>query len=578
MASDGWGDDGWGDSGDAAASDGWGDSGGFGGGDVGEKSACFKCGEEGHRKADCPSAGGDGNTKRGGCFKCKSEDHMSRDCDKPDVCRRCGEEGHRARDCEKPEETRVVEGEDGQKREIYVPTEVADDDLFKAGISQGINFDKYENIKVKCTGDNVPPPIKSFQSAGLRTLLNENVLKSGYTKPTPVQKHAIPCILQKRDLMACAQTGSGKTAAFLLPILHSLLEDGCDSHSGECPQKPQAVVVAPTRELAIQIKDEARKFSSSSVMRCVVAYGGTSSGFQLSVLMRGCNVLIATPGRLMDFVDRGKVSFEEVRYLVLDEADRMLDMGFLPEITRITSSAGMPRKGERQTLMFSATFPDEVQNLAKDHLSDYLFLVVGMVGAACDDVTQVVLPVDKFSKRETLTGILNDVGTNRTMIFVEKKKDADFLATFLSGEGLPATSIHGDRLQREREEALADFRSGRRPIIVCTGVASRGLDIKDVQHVINYDLPKDIDEYVHRIGRTGRVGNTGKATSFFDPARSEDCGVAPALVSILKNAHQEVPDFLAAVGAGGADLAGTFGGHDIRGEENAVAATEEEEW
>jgi len=587
MADDGWGtsngDAGWGDSGGAATDGGWGAG---GGGDAGgsdekpqRKRGCFNCGEEGHRKDECtePPKEREGGDRPKGCFRCKAEDHISKDCPLPETCRRCGQEGHRVAECSEPEKTRVVEGDDGTKREIYVPTETAEDQLFGSGVSQGINFDKYEKIKVKLSGENAPAPLKTFEDAQLRSLLQDNVKKSGYSKPTPVQKYAIPIIKAKRDMMACAQTGSGKTAAFLLPILHQLLEDGADSNAGACPQKPQAVIVAPTRELAIQIKDEARKFSSSSVLKCVVAYGGTSTGFQINTLMRGCNVLIATPGRLMDFVEKGKVSFEDVRYLVLDEADRMLDMGFLPEVTRITSSGGMPGKGERQTLMFSATFADEVQNLAKDLLNDYLFLAVGMVGAACDDVTQVVWEVDKFAKRDKLVEIVRDVGTNRTMVFVETKKNADFIATYLSGEGLPATSIHGDRLQREREEALGDFKAGRMPIIVCTGVASRGLDIKDVKHVVNYDLPKEVDEYVHRIGRTGRLGNTGKATSFFDSGRSEDQNIAPHLVTILSNAQQEVPDFLANFGAGGGEFGGdgAFAAKDIRG---GAAEAQEEEW
>jgi len=279
----------------------------------------------------------------------------------------------------------------------------------------------------------------------------------------------------------------------------------------------------------------------------------------------------------MDFVDKGKISFESVKYLVLDEADRMLDMGFLPEITRITSSGNMPGKGERQTLMFSATFPEQVQVLAFDLLKDYLFLTIGVVGGACDDVEQKVYEVDKFAKREKLMEILQNVGTDRTMVFVETKKNADFLATYLCGEGLPATSIHGDRLQREREEALRDFKSGRMPILVATGVASRGLDIKEVKHVVNYDLPKEIEEYVHRIGRTGRLGNTGKATSFFDPGRSEDQGIAPSLAKILSDAQQEVPDFLSGGCAGGGSVGGGFGGKDIR----AGAASnvdDEEDW
>jgi len=573
----------WGSGGDTWGAGG--DDGGFGGDDGGaeekpKNKGCFNCGEEGHRKSDCPNPakeGGDRPERPKGCFKCGSEEHKASECEKPDVCRRCGEEGHMSKECENEMKTQTKTMEDGTVKEYYVPKEQEEDKLFDSGITQGINFAKYDKISVQVTGENKVAPVKTFAEVNLRKLLMDNVTKAGYTVPTPIQKYGLPTILAKRDLMACAQTGSGKTAAFLLPILHRLLEDGCETNAGDCPQKPQAVIVAPTRELAIQIKDEARKFSAGSVLKCVVAYGGTSTMFQLSTLFKGCNVLIATPGRLMDFVDKGKVSFEDVKYLVLDEADRMLDMGFMPDITRICESAQMPAKGERQTLMFSATFADEVQTLAKDMLHDYLFAVVGMVGGACDDVTQSVLEVDKFAKRDKLKEILQEVGTDRTMVFVETKKNADFLATFLCCEGLPATSIHGDRLQREREEALGDFKSGKRPIIVCTGVASRGLDIKDVKHVINYDLPKEIDEYVHRIGRTGRVGNTGKATSFFDASRSEDSGMASALVDILSKAQQEVPDFLAAFGSGGGAGGmdgGTFGATDIRG----GAAAADDDW
>ena len=278
------------------------------------KSGCFKCGEEGHRKSECPKAG--------------------------------DEEPRRPKVDWNEAKTHTITKEDGTTQEIYIPTEVADDDLFQQGISSGINFDKFDKIpvstynffkvqlsvsffiflQVKCSGDNAPPPAASFESMGLRQILRDNIEKSGYKRPTPIQKYAIPIIANKRDLMACAQTGSGKTAAFLLPILHNILEDECDPHSGDCPQKPQAVVVAPTRELALQIKEEARKFALQSVAKAVVAYGGTSTGFQMSQLFKGCNVLIATPGRLMDFVEKGKVSFEDCRYLVLDEADRMLDM------------------------------------------------------------------------------------------------------------------------------------------------------------------------------------------------------------------------------------------------------------
>merc|ERR1712141_247960 len=235
-----------------------------------------------------------------------------------------------------------------------------------------------------------------------------------------------------------------------------------------------------------------------------------------------------------------------------------------PDITKIACHTPMPKKGERRTLMFSATFPDTVQHMALDFLQDYLFLTIGIVGGASKDVAQKFVECEKFKKREALIEILKDVGTDRTLVFVETKRNADFLASILSNEGFPTTSIHGDRLQREREEALRDFKTGRMPILVATAVAARGLDIKGVSHVVNYDLPKTIDEYVHRIGRTGRVGNTGKATSFFDPGENADiCG---DLMKILSECQQEVPDFLKNGGSGGGMGGdGGFGGVDIRG-------------
>jgi len=287
----------------------------------------------------------------------------------------------------------------------------------------------------------------------------------------------------------------------------------------------------------------------------VVAYGGTSVFYQASQLQRGCNILVATPGRLLDFVEKGRVSLSNCKFLVLDEADRMLDMGFMPEIQKMVEDPNMPKKapeGERQTLMFSATFPDEVQESAQEFLHDYLFVTIGLVGGACSDVRQEFHEVPKFEKRTKLEELMQDPERDpkeRTLIFVQTKKNADFLATYLSGEGLPTTSIHGDRLQREREEALFDFRTGDKPILVATAVAARGLDIPNVAHVINYDMPDDVDEYVHRIGRTGRVGNLGKATSFVDPEGDGD--VMPKLVDMLTKVGVEVPEFLGEGGSGG---------------------------
>jgi len=445
--------------------------------------------------------------------------------------------------------------EEGKIREIYVPQEEGDDTLFQHGITSGINFSKYSKIPIKVTGENVPPGISSFASAGLRQILVDNISKSGYKEPTPVQKRTLPIVMAGRDVMACAQTGSGKTAAFLLPIIHKLIEEQADGKAGAACQEPQCVVITPTRELAIQIKDEARKFALGSMIKSVVAYGGTSVGFQLSTLVKGCNILICTPGRMLDFVDKGKVSFASLKYLVLDEADRMLDMGFMPDIQRCVSNPTMPKKGDRQTLMFSATFPDEVQRSASDFLTkDYLFVTVGVVGGACSDVAQTFYQMTRFEKRDKLKEILEEGDPkDMTLVFVKTKKNADFIASFLSGEGFPATSIHGDRLQREREEALHDFKSGRMSILVATAVAARGLDIRGVAHVVNYDMPEDIDEYVHRIGRTGRVGNLGRATSFWET--DADDKIAGPLLKILTDCGQEVPDFLsgASCGDAGAD-------------------------
>nr|AAL87142.1 DEAD box RNA helicase Vasa [Pantodon buchholzi] len=343
--------------------------------------------------------------------------------------------------------------------------------------------------------------------------------------------------------MACAQTGSGKTAAFLLPILQQLMTSGVASSRFSEVQEPEAIVVAPTRELINQIYLEARKFAFGTCVRPVVVYGGTSTMYTIREVLKGCNILCGTPGRLLDIIGRGKVGLNKLRYLVLDEADRMLDMGFEPDMRRLVASPGMPPKEERQTLMFSATYPEDIQRLAADFLKrDYLFLVVGQVGGACNDVEQHVVEVSQYSKREQLVEILRTTGNERTMVFVETKRKADFIATFLCQEQISTTSIHGDREQREREQALGDFRSGKCPVLVATSVAARGLDIEHVQHVVNFDLPSTIDEYVHRIGRTGRCGNTGKAISFFDP--EADAPLARSLVKILSGAQQEVPKWL----------------------------------
>uniref|UniRef100_A0AAY4E2N8 RNA helicase n=1 Tax=Denticeps clupeoides TaxID=299321 RepID=A0AAY4E2N8_9TELE len=430
------------------------------------------------------------------------------------------------------------------------PNERLELELF-SGSNTGINFEKYDDIPVEATGSNSPPHIESFHDVDMGEIIMGNITLSRYTRPTPVQKYAIPIIKAQRDLMACAQTGSGKTAAFLLPVLSQIYTEGPgealqaakdNGKYGRRKQYPLSLVLAPTRELALQIYDEARKFAYRSRVRPCVVYGGADIGQQIRDLERGCHLLVATPGRLVDMMERGKIGLDYCKYLVLDEADRMLDMGFEPQIRRIVEQDTMPQKGIRHTMMFSATFPKEIQILARDFLEEYIFLAVGRVGSTSENITQKVVWVEESDKRSFLLDLLNATGKDSlTLVFVETKKGADALEDFLYREGYACTSIHGDRSQRDREEALHQFRSGRCPIMVATAVAARGLDISNVKHVINFDLPSDIEEYVHRIGRTGRVGNLGLATSFYNDKNNN---ITKDLLDILVESKQEVPSWL----------------------------------
>ncbi len=434
--------------------------------------------------------------------------------------------------------------------------------------SMGINFDKYGDIPVEASGRDVPEPVTTFTSPPIDAHLLENIKLARYTNPTPVQKYSIPIIELGRDLMGCAQTGSGKTGGFLFPILSALFTHGPPpppaemQHGGFGRRKayPSTLILAPTRELVSQIHEEARKFTYRSWVKPAVVYGGADIGSQLREIERGCDLLSATPGRLVDLMERGRISLSNVRFLVLDEADRMLDMGFEPQIRRIVEGEDMPGVMDRQTLMFSATFPRDIQLLAKDFLKEYVFLSVGRVGSTSENITQKIEYVEDDDKRSVLLDVLASMPTGGlTLIFVETKRMADMLSDFLLRSNIAATSIHGDRTQRERERALELFRSGKTPIMVATAVAARGLDIPNVTHVVNYDLPSDVDDYVHRIGRTGRAGNTGHATAFFNRGNKN---IVRDLIELLKEANQEVPQWLEAVaresmfGAGGGGRGG----------------------
>lgn len=454
------------------------------------------------------------------------------------------------------------------ERELYGE---ADDPLKQ---HTGINFDKYEDIPVEATGAGVPEPVNQFTNPPLDPVLLENIQYARYTTPTPVQKYSVPIVAAGRDLMACAQTGSGKTAGFLFPILSASFEAGprpppADPNAGYGRRRafPTALILAPTRELVSQIHDEARKFAYRSWVRPAVVYGGADINQQLRQIERGCDLLSATPGRLVDLLERGRISLANIQYLVLDEADRMLDMGFEPQIRRIVQGEDMPGVMDRQTLMFSATFPRDIQLLAKDFLKEYIFLSVGRVGSTSENITQKIEYVEDQDKRSVLLDILHsEPQGGLTLVFVETKRMADMLSEYLMTNRFPATSIHGDRTQRERELALSTFRSGRTPIMVATAVAARGLDIPNVTHVVNYDLPSDIDDYVHRIGRTGRAGNVGTSTAFFNRGNKN---IVRELIVLLREANQEVPAWLDTVAAesafGGGGRGGRGGGRGGRG-------------
>lgn len=380
------------------------------------------------------------------------------------------------------------------------------------------------------------PEMTTFEDCEVHSTLLSNIKKLGYHKPTPIQKYSIPISLQRRDLMACAQTGSGKTAAYLFPIVAKMLNDGPPSINSSRGAFPVALILAPTRELSIQIYEEALKFSYRSGIRVVVVYGGADPKIQSRELEKGADIIVATPGRLIDFTNRGRITLSLIKYLILDEADRMLDMGFEPQIQIILEKMNKVR----ETGMFSATFPQTIQMLAADLMKDYVFLSVGRVGSTTDNISQILFQVDEDDKKELLDEKIKEI-SGLLLIFVETKRSADNISEYLKRMGHTSTSIHGDRTQPERCKALTDFKSGKISILVATDVAARGLDIPNVGCVINYDMPNNIEDYVHRIGRTGRIGKKGIAISFVN---EKNRPVVKELYTLLCECNQEIPEWL----------------------------------
>ena len=347
-----------------------------------------------------------------------------------------------------------------------------------------------------------------FSDLGLAAPLLQALATEGYETPTPIQAQAIPHVMQGRDLQGIAQTGTGKTAAFALPILHRLLA----SSKPRTPRTCRVLVLSPTRELAAQIAESFRAYGRQTGLRTALMFGGVPKARQAQALAGGVDVLVATPGRLIDHLQDRAVRLDQTEILVLDEADHMLDIGFIVPIKRI--AAQIPR--ERQTLFFSATMPKEIAQLADALLRDPVRVAVTPVATTAERVEQSVVFVDTARKRTLLAGILRDAAMGRVLVFTRTKHGADRVVKHLQAAGVVTAAIHGDKSQSQRERALAQFRAGQVRVLVATDIAARGIDVDGVTHVINFDLPNVPEAYVHRIGRTARAGSAGIAISFCD--------------------------------------------------------------
>ncbi|MBA5640395.1 DEAD/DEAH box helicase [Duganella sp. LX20W] len=349
-----------------------------------------------------------------------------------------------------------------------------------------------------------------FADFGLSPLIERALTDQGYVHPTPIQAQAIPVLLQGRDVMGAAQTGTGKTASFALPIIQMLLAHANASMS-PARHPVRALILTPTRELAVQVADNVKAYAQHTPLRSTVVFGGMDMKGQTVILKGGVEIVIATPGRLLDHIEQKNISLSQVQMLVMDEADRMLDMGFLPDLQRIINL--LPK--QRQNLMFSATFSPEIKKLANTFLNNPLTIEVARSNATADKVTQVVYKVPEEQKRDLVAHLLRQRDLKQVIVFSNTKIGASRLARGLEQEGMKASAIHGDKTQQERMAALDAFKKGEIDVLVATDVAARGLDISDLPCVINYDLPYNAEDYVHRIGRTGRAGASGDAISIY---------------------------------------------------------------
>ena len=413
-------------------------------------------------------------------------------------------------------------------------------------------------LKNKEIFDDSNNKICSFKEIDFHPLIQKNLAKMKYDLMTPIQKAIIPYILESKDCLGCAETGSGKTIAFLTPIISLLLKEGPpkddeeylktnSKYTNTCSY-PVCLVLVPTRELAEQIYVEARKLLYKTGIIVSKCYGGVPSDSQIRELRQGVDIVIGTPGRINEFIEKKILYLNLIKYLVIDESDRMLDMGFKPQLENIIcKNSQMTHKDKRNNLMFSATIPSEVEEIAYQFMKENCYLITTNKNRenknaynANENVEQTIYFVDEEEKIFKLHEILQTIEGN-VIVFLEKKKSVDKLEAFLLNRNYNAIGIHGDKLQAERQKAIKKFSSGEIPILVATDVASRGLDFPNVSYVFNFDMPKNIEDYIHRIGRTGRVGNKGKAISFYNDNNKQ---IGEALVKELKKANQKIPDFL----------------------------------
>lgn len=408
------------------------------------------------------------------------------------------------------------------------------DSLFKKHVSLGLDFDKYKE-QPKVYGTDVPPPVYTFEEMNLPDFLYANIRRMKYVTPTPIQSCAIPSLLANRNTMGCAQTGSGKTATFLFPCITHLYRAGHYGQGGRIAE-PFALIMAPTRELVQQIYEDARKFTYQSTIAVQMCYGRAIVSEQRSRLRSGCDILVATPGRLLMFAEDGTVSLKRVRMWILDEADRLLDMGFEPDIRKIGSY--VPPDGQRLMGFFSATLPPPIIQLAKTFMTnqDEIFFTIGRM--TTENIRQEIRYVREGEKLDELWRVLQNF-PGRVLVFCQTKRQCDEVCA----EVREAVAIHGDKGQAARERALRNFRNGSQRVLVATDVASRGLDIPDIQCVVNYDLPQTLEAYVHRIGRTGRLGNRGAAIAFYNDYQNR--GLKNYLIGLLREHNQALPPFWA---------------------------------